>query len=239
MLAHQEDYAVSGAKTARMEQRTTQEAKELIELAACLLGIKPSEFTVSAAAKAARETLREFQGTVLTTQDHAAFMRALDATEPTAELRSLMSLHTQIGPPKWLISLFWRELELNRSIEVNTIERFFHAATPDSITSLKTQPRASKMTILLGLMFAVWMTPKSSLDITRWTLISLTQPRSQSLTARSYLVTRLSRQSTCQKLASKSSIRATALVSTLWTTRLDAALMSQTSLGLTSWFWTL
>jgi uncharacterized protein (DUF1778 family) len=100
MLAYQEDYAVSGAKTVRMEQRTTQEAKELIELAACLLGIKPSEFTVSAAAKAARETLREYQGTILTQQDHAAFMRALDATEPTAELRSLMSLHTRVDPPK-------------------------------------------------------------------------------------------------------------------------------------------
>lgn len=96
MRAHEEDHTISGAKTARMEQRTTQATKELIEAAASLLGIKPSEFTVSAAAKAARETLRDYQSTVLTRQDHAAFMQALDATEPTAELRSLMSLHTQV-----------------------------------------------------------------------------------------------------------------------------------------------
>jgi uncharacterized protein (DUF1778 family) len=96
MPAYQEDLSVSGIKTVRMEQRTTQEAKELIEAAACLLGIKASEFTISAAARAARETLREFQGTILTSQDHAAFLQALDATEPTADLRTLMSLHTQV-----------------------------------------------------------------------------------------------------------------------------------------------
>jgi uncharacterized protein (DUF1778 family) len=101
MLAHQEEETLTaGAKTARMEQRTTQETKDLIEQAAGLLGINASEFTVVAAARAARQTLREYQVTVLTSENHAAFLRALDATEPTAELRDLMSLHAQTVPGK-------------------------------------------------------------------------------------------------------------------------------------------
>ena len=99
-MSYQEDDTVSGAKTVRMEQRTTQEAKGLIELAAGLLGIKASEFTVSAATKAARETLGAYQGTVLTPQDRVAFMRAFDATEPTEELRGLMSLHAKVASTK-------------------------------------------------------------------------------------------------------------------------------------------
>jgi uncharacterized protein (DUF1778 family) len=98
MLASKEDETTTmGAKTARMEQRTTQEAKELIEKAASLLGINASEFTVSAAARAARETIREYEGTVLTSKDHEAFIRALDATEPTPGLVALMSLQTKVA----------------------------------------------------------------------------------------------------------------------------------------------
>jgi uncharacterized protein (DUF1778 family) len=77
-----------------MEQRTSQRAKTLIEQAAWLLGINASEFTVSAAAKAARETLREYEETVLTEKDHEAFLRAWDATEPTADLVRLMRSRT-------------------------------------------------------------------------------------------------------------------------------------------------
>lgn len=93
MSAYKEGYDTADAtKTARMEQRTTQEAKELIEQAAGLYGINASEFITSAAVKAARETLKEFQMTRLTAKDRDAFMRAFDATEPTTELRALMSL---------------------------------------------------------------------------------------------------------------------------------------------------
>jgi uncharacterized protein (DUF1778 family) len=96
MLAYKDfaydDETTTGTKSVRMEQRTTERAKELIEHAASLIGINASEFTVSAAAKAARETLKEYQGTILTAKDHAAFMQALDATEPTADLKALMSL---------------------------------------------------------------------------------------------------------------------------------------------------
>ncbi|SRR6266699_3225020 len=94
MLAFKEDETTMG--TARMEQRTTQEAKELIEKAASVLGINASEFTVSAAVRAARETLRKYEGTVLTPKDHEAFIRALDATEPTQDLVDLMSLQAKV-----------------------------------------------------------------------------------------------------------------------------------------------
>ena len=89
MFAYKEDAAT---KTARMEQRTTQEAKELIEQAAGLYGINASEFVTLAAVRAAREAVKELQVTVITPKDRDAFMRAFDATEPTEDLRALMSL---------------------------------------------------------------------------------------------------------------------------------------------------
>jgi uncharacterized protein (DUF1778 family) len=75
-----------------MEQRTTRQAKAFIEQAAWLLGVNASEFTVSAAVKAAREALKDYESTALTPQDHEAFLRAWDATEPTADLVRLMRL---------------------------------------------------------------------------------------------------------------------------------------------------
>jgi len=100
MLAYQADHSVRGVKTARMEQRTTQQAKDLIEKAACLLGINASEFTVSAAAKVARETLRDYENTALQPSAHAAFMAAMEATEPTNGLVDLMTLHAEVSKDK-------------------------------------------------------------------------------------------------------------------------------------------
>jgi uncharacterized protein (DUF1778 family) len=99
MPAHTEDEAFAGAKTVKMEQRTTPEAKQLIEQAAGLLGVNASEFTVSAAVRAARQTLKEHQATILTRRDHAAFVQALEATEPTADLQRLMSFHSRLATP--------------------------------------------------------------------------------------------------------------------------------------------
>jgi uncharacterized protein (DUF1778 family) len=78
-----------------MEQRTTEQAKNLIERAAALLGVNASEFTVAAAAKAARETLRDYEITTIRQEDHAAFLRALDETEPSDDLVALMKLHAR------------------------------------------------------------------------------------------------------------------------------------------------
>ena len=100
MLAYKTDYSIHGTKSVRMEQRTTQQAKELIEQAACLLGVNASEFTVAAAARVARETLRDYENTALQPSAHAAFMRAMEATEPTADLVALMKLHAEVSKAK-------------------------------------------------------------------------------------------------------------------------------------------
>jgi uncharacterized protein (DUF1778 family) len=100
MLSFEIDEAVQGAKTARMEQRTTQQAKDLIERAASLLGINASEFTVVAAMRAARQTMRDYSITVLEAEQHRAFLDALDATEPTPDMRSLMKLHAEVRTSK-------------------------------------------------------------------------------------------------------------------------------------------
>jgi len=83
------------ARKVRLEQRTTQEAKELIERAARLQGVNASEFVVSHAAQAARETINRLEGTKLTVEDRDAFMRAFDA-EPPQELIDLMRLHDEL-----------------------------------------------------------------------------------------------------------------------------------------------
>jgi uncharacterized protein (DUF1778 family) len=100
MLAYQADSSVLGQKTARMEQRTTQQAKELIEQAAALLGVNASEFVVAMAVKAARETLRDHEQTRLTAPAHDALLRALDATSPTDRLVDLMRMHNEVSARK-------------------------------------------------------------------------------------------------------------------------------------------
>jgi uncharacterized protein (DUF1778 family) len=100
MLPYKADQSVRGPRSARMEQRTTHEAKELIEKAASLLGVNASEFTVAAAAKAARDTLRDYEVTALQPSAHAAFAAALEATEPSESLMDLMTLHAEISRPK-------------------------------------------------------------------------------------------------------------------------------------------
>jgi uncharacterized protein (DUF1778 family) len=96
-LAFKDDEAAVGVKSVRMEQRTTERAKQLIEKAAGLLGVNASEFTVAAATRAAREALKEYEITTISKAQHDAFIRALDATEPTPKLVSLMAL--EAGTP--------------------------------------------------------------------------------------------------------------------------------------------
>lgn len=99
MLAFYDDAdtrAPASAKAARMEQRTTLEAKSLIERAARAVGVNASEFIIATATRAARETLRECETTALKPEAHEAFMRAFEATEPTPELVDLMRLHAEV-----------------------------------------------------------------------------------------------------------------------------------------------
>jgi uncharacterized protein (DUF1778 family) len=100
MSIDQPTSSATGAKSARMEQRTTQQVKDLIEQAAALLGVNASEFVVSAAARAARQTVQASEVTVLSEHDHAAFLQALNATEPTDRLVELMRLHAEVSAPR-------------------------------------------------------------------------------------------------------------------------------------------
>lgn len=70
----------------------TVEAKALIERAARSVGLSASDFTVAAACRAARETLHRHEMTRLSVSDTEAFIRAFEATEPTAALVDLMRL---------------------------------------------------------------------------------------------------------------------------------------------------
>ena len=98
MLAYQLDtYQTSRPMRARMEQRTTAEAKALIEHAARSVGLSASDFTVAAACKAARETLNSYETTRLSPKDHAAFMRAFETTEPATALVDLMRMHKDVS----------------------------------------------------------------------------------------------------------------------------------------------
>ena len=87
---------LTGTKTVRLEQRTTPATKRMIEEAAALLGVKPSEFVVAKAAQAAHETISQYGSTVLTADDARAFAAAMDATEPTQALRAMMQLHREV-----------------------------------------------------------------------------------------------------------------------------------------------
>ena len=66
----------------------------LIEQAANLLGVSATEFVVAAVAKAARESLRDFETTTIRPEDHAAFLGALDVA-PTDDLVALLKLRTE------------------------------------------------------------------------------------------------------------------------------------------------
>jgi uncharacterized protein (DUF1778 family) len=100
MLAYEKDDALRGGKTVRMEHRTTQKVKSLIEEAAHLLGVNASEFTTMAAAAAARAALKDYHMTIVTSEDHTAFCKALDADEPADDLVDLMRMHADVSARK-------------------------------------------------------------------------------------------------------------------------------------------
>lgn len=96
MLAFADDVCAPAPRSERMEQRTTVEAKFLIERAARALGINSSEFVTAMATRAARDTLQSYERTTLKAEAHRAFVDAFDATEPTPALLDLMSLHAEV-----------------------------------------------------------------------------------------------------------------------------------------------
>ena len=87
---------IEGPKTARMEQRTKPHVKAQIQQAAALLGVDETTFVTSVALERARETLEDHERTILSAQDRAVVLAALDnPAEPTDELLEAMELRRE------------------------------------------------------------------------------------------------------------------------------------------------
>ncbi len=81
-------------KTARMEQRTKPHVKAQIQQAAALLGVDETTFVTSVALERARETIEDHERTILSANDRAVVLAALDnPAEPTKDLEKAMALH--------------------------------------------------------------------------------------------------------------------------------------------------
>ena len=80
----------TAAKLERLEARIRPEDKRSLERAAELSGRKLTDFVVSAACEAARETIQRYEGMVLTdVRDREAFVAAmLTPAAPTEKLRA-------------------------------------------------------------------------------------------------------------------------------------------------------
>lgn len=83
-------------KTARMEQRTKPHVKAQIQQAAVLLGVDETTFVTSVALERARETIEDHERTILSANDRAVVLAALDnPAEPTEDLEEAMTLRRE------------------------------------------------------------------------------------------------------------------------------------------------
>jgi uncharacterized protein (DUF1778 family) len=81
--------------TERMNFRVKPRIKSAIQRAAALSGVDDSVFAMSAAHKAAIETIEAHERTMLSPADHAAFFAALDGNKaPNEKLRKALDRHT-------------------------------------------------------------------------------------------------------------------------------------------------
>jgi uncharacterized protein (DUF1778 family) len=80
-------------RTARIEQRLSPRDKDLIEHAAALQGVTPSEFVLSHSVTAARETIGRLEVTRLAPEDREAFTRAFEDQELNEELMDVLNRH--------------------------------------------------------------------------------------------------------------------------------------------------
>jgi uncharacterized protein (DUF1778 family) len=87
----------AGPRDDRMEQRVSKLDKGLIERAAALQGLKASEFVISVAVTAARDTLNKLGSTVLKEEDVAAFMQAFEDAPANKDLTDLFRLHKEVA----------------------------------------------------------------------------------------------------------------------------------------------
>lgn len=85
----------TAVEAARINLRTTQELKELIERAAFMTGASVSSFMLQSSVDVARRVLAEQEVIVLSDRDRDAFLNALDnPPEPTQALIDLMRPRT-------------------------------------------------------------------------------------------------------------------------------------------------
>ena len=78
----------------RMNFRMRPKVKSAIQQAAALAGMDDSVFAISAAYKAALETIESHERTSLSPADYAAFFKALDeGTKPNAKLQAAFDRH--------------------------------------------------------------------------------------------------------------------------------------------------
>src|SRR3546814_11142970 len=78
----------------RMNFRTKPHIKRAIQRAAALQGVDDSAFTMTAAYRAALDTIAAHERTFLSAEDHDAFFAALDEPpEPSADLRDAFERH--------------------------------------------------------------------------------------------------------------------------------------------------
>lgn len=80
-------------KTARMELKTTHDAKEMLNQAAILDGMDLTSFVLSSAIEKARRVLADHTSISLTKEGQATLARLLmNPPEPTEAMKTLMSL---------------------------------------------------------------------------------------------------------------------------------------------------
>ena len=83
-------------RTERLEQRLSPRDKEIIEHAAALQGVTPSEFARSHTIRAAQETISRMEVTRLAAEDRDAFLSAFDDERPSEALINIFELHAEV-----------------------------------------------------------------------------------------------------------------------------------------------
>jgi len=85
--------AIDAAKGARRKRLTDAQIKALVQEAAALLAVDETTFVADAALALARQTIDQWERTLLTAEDRAIFLAALAApAEPSDALLDAVSL---------------------------------------------------------------------------------------------------------------------------------------------------
>ena len=92
--------SVAKARSARIEARLSSDAKAVIQRAADISGHSVSDFVVSSALDAARETIRDHEVIVLSARDSMTFVEALlDPKGPNEALLAAARRHREVFGP--------------------------------------------------------------------------------------------------------------------------------------------